>query len=199
MKLSFATLAHVPLMPGAGYARPDRRRHLSIDAPAVAVMTDLTEVWAVTVAPDVPIDGALEKMKSSGVRMLLVTDEGDQIVGLITSHDIQGERPIQLVHDGSLVRTQITVAQIMVPASAIEVLTMSRVSSARVGHVVVTLHEMGRQHALVVDVDEHTQEQTVRGVFSTSEIGKRLGRDVSDIMTGAHSLAELQQVIGSGT
>ena len=44
-----------------------------------------------------------------------------------------------------------------------------------------------------------TREQTVRGVFSTSEIGKRLGHDVSDVMTGAQSLAELQQVIGKST
>ncbi len=197
MKNEFAILSHVPLLPGTTFARPERSRHLPLDAPAVEVMTDFKKVFAVTVSPHVTIDDALERMKTSGVRMLLVTSETDEIIGLITAKDIQGERPVQLVRDGGLTRPEITVAHLMVPQSAIEVLTMTAVRNARVGHIMTTLHAIERQHALVVEVDKSGRKHTVRGVFSTSEIGKRVGQPVSEIMTSAHSLAELQHVLGS--
>ncbi len=197
MKSDFATLSHVPLLPATTFARPERARHVPLDAPATEVMTDFKKVWAVTVAPHISIDDALERMKTSGVRMLLVTNELGEIVGLITAKDIQGERPIQLVREGNMVHSAITVEQIMIPQQAIEVLTMTSVRNARVGHIVATLHAIERQHALVVEVDESGGQQTVRGVFSTSELAKRIGRPVNEVMTSAHSLAELQRVLGS--
>ena len=136
-------------------------------------------------------------MKVSGVRMLLVTDESERIIGLVTAKDIQGERPVQIVHDRDVKRDEITVTDVMVPQAAIEVFTMESVANARVGHVITTLHALERQHGLVVEVDE-AGRQRVRGVFSTSEIGKRLGQPISETMTTAHSLAELQEVLSSG-
>lgn len=198
MKHDYAVLPHVPLMPGSATVRPDRARYLPLDAPATEVMTDFRERWAVTVEPGEPVDAALERMKSHGVRMLLVVDERGEIVGLVTATDIQGERPVQLVREGGMTRADITVAHVMVPQTAIEVFTYTSVANARVGHVVATLHALERQHGLVVEVDEASGAHTVRGVFSTSEIGKRIGRPVNEVMTGAHSLAELTQVLGTG-
>ena len=194
MKHEYAVLPHVPLMPGSTTVRPDRARHLPLDAPATEVMTDFRDRWAVTVEPGESIDDALERMKKNGVRMLLVVGEREEVVGLVTATDIQGERPVQLVREGGLTRAGITVAHIMVPQSAIEVFTYASVANARVGHVVATLHALERQHGLVVEVDDASGAHAVRGVFSTTEIGKRIGRAVSEVMSGAHSLAELTQV-----
>jgi len=198
MKHDYATLAHVPLMPGSTTVRPEHSRYLALDAPATEVMTDFRDRWAVVVGPQEFIDIALERMKNNGVRMLLVVGEREKIVGLVTAKDIQGERPVQLVRDGGLTRAEITVAHIMVPQSAIEVFTYASVVNARVGHVVATLHALERQHGLVVEVDEESGAHRVRGLFSTTEIGKRIGRPVSEVMSGAHSLAELTQVLGAG-
>lgn len=199
MRDDYSTLPHIALMPGSSFARPAGSQRVSLDSPALAVMTDFKHVWAVTVPSGTLMDDALERMKTQGVRMLLVVTEGDEVMGLVTAKDIQGERPILLVREGGLSRAELTVDQIMVPQSAIEVMTLSSIRNAQVGHVVATLRALERQHALVVEVEDTTRKQTIRGVFSTSDLGKRLGTDVGEAMAGSHSLAELQHTVsGAG-
>lgn len=198
MKHDFAALAHIALAPGATVAQADLSPpRATLKDAALDVMTDFRRVPAVTTSPDQSIDDALQKMKSAGVRLLLVVDAGGDVLGLITARDIQGERPVQLGRATGVPRCEITVAQMMTPQSAIEVLGLGRVSQAQVGHVLATLHEMERQHALVVDVDPDSGEHQVRGVFSTSEIGRRLGQDVSELHVAAHSLAEIHSELAN--
>jgi len=63
-----------PLPASAGYFEPSQvlAARLSMESPAVLAMTDLRQQIAVTVEPDVSIDWALQKMKSTGVRLLFV-------------------------------------------------------------------------------------------------------------------------------
>src|SRR5437899_71350 len=70
---------------------------------------------------------------------------------------------------------EVTVADLMIPRSAIDVLDIDVVLRAEVGHIIATLKEAGRQHALVVDRDQLTREEIVRGVFSVTQIGRQLG------------------------
>jgi CBS-domain-containing membrane protein len=49
-----------------------------------------------TVTEDRSIDDALRDMMLAGVRALLVVRE-DAVTGLVTSYDIQGERPLQFL------------------------------------------------------------------------------------------------------
>ena len=76
---------------------------VGLESPAIFSMTDLRVVPALTTEPQVSIDWALGRMIDAGVRLLLVTDSDRQILGLITSHDIQGEKPLRLEHELSCV------------------------------------------------------------------------------------------------
>ncbi|MEZ5582470.1 MAG: CBS domain-containing protein [Candidatus Competibacteraceae bacterium] len=92
--LSFHTLEY-----SVGYFRPrqelpDRVRDTS---PALDVMTDLRQVAVLMVSSTTPLNMALERMIKSGVRMLLVTDANGRVVGLITSRDVQGEKPTRIL------------------------------------------------------------------------------------------------------
>ena len=156
-------------------------------------MTDFTHVRPLTTNPEMLVDHALEKMKTRSVRLLLVHGKDDSVIGLITATDILGEKPIQLVRETGTHRSELTVAMLMTPLNAIEVLSMTAVRNARVGHIVATLRELERQHMLVVEEDPDRGEQVIRGLFSSSQIGKQLGMDVHEIMTAAHSLAEIQR------
>ena len=53
-------------------------------------------------------------------------------------------------------------------------LRMQDVRRAHVGHIVATLKDATRQHAIVVDTDSAGQ-QRVRGVFSVTQIARQLG------------------------
>jgi CBS-domain-containing membrane protein len=188
----FATFSHIRLKSGTSFARPpELPRLVHLDSPALEVMTDLQVVHAVTIGPEVSIDEALETMKTSGVRLLLVTGENDSILGLITAQDIQGEKPIKIAQEARIPHSEITVEAVMTPQSSIEVLNMLSVRNAQVGHIVVTLQELARQHALVVEVDPETKEQCVRGIFSTSQISKQLNVKSAEVVTRASSLAEI--------
>ena len=188
----FATFSHIRLKPGTSFSRPpELPRLVHLDSPALEVMTDFRVVHAVTIGPEVPVDEALEAMKTGGVRLLLVTGENDHILGLITAKDIQGEIPIKIARESRIPRSAITVEAVMTPQSSIEVLNMLSVRNAQVGHIVATLQELARQHALVVEVDQETKAQCVRGIFSTSQISKQLGVNAAEVVTRASSLAEI--------
>jgi CBS domain-containing protein len=192
MSEKFATLSHIRLKPGTGFARPpEPPRLVHLDAPALDVMTDFRIVHPVTVRPTVSIDEALELMKTRGVRLLLVTGENDEILGLITAKDIQGEKPVKIAQESRITHSGITVAAVMTPQGSIEVLNMLSVRNAQVGHIVATLQALARQHALVVEVDPETKAQCVRGIFSTSQISKQLEVNAADAVTRDASLAEI--------
>jgi CBS domain-containing protein len=192
MRRDFAPLSRIGLRPRTTFVRPPQPPELiHLDSPALTVMTDFKFVHPVTVAPSVPIDEALAKMKTAGVRLLLVANEAGEIIGLITANDILGERPIKILEETRVQRTAIMVETIMTPQAEILVLNMLSVRNAQVGHIIETLRALERQHVLVVEVDEATMKQRVIGLFSTSQISKLLGSDVSEEVPPAHSLAEM--------
>ena len=191
MNSEFVPLATIPLEPDTHFQHPPEPPPVvHLDDPAVAVLTNFNHVNPITIAPDVPIDDALEKMKVTGVRLLLVTDDENRIIGIITSKDIQGERPIDLVQKTRMPRAEVRVEMIMTPQSQIIALKLGSLSNAQVGHVVKTLMALERQHILVVDTDPASRRQRVCGLFSTTQISKQIGKDVSKIAT-AHSVAEI--------
>src|SRR3984885_13965636 len=83
--------------------------------PAIHAITDFTREHPVTVDDERQIDDALGDMIHLGVRAMLVM-RGQRIVGLITSYDIQGERPLQFLQTSNYSRHQdIRVGHIMTP------------------------------------------------------------------------------------
>jgi CBS domain-containing protein len=157
---------------GAGYRRPTQAQaaKVSMDSPALEVMTDLTRATPATIRPQAPLAGANQFMITRGVRLLLVADDHEKVLGLITATDLLGERPMRVATERGLRRDELTVGDIMIDAEHVDVLALAQVEAARVGHVVETLRRAGRQHALVVDA-----ERMVRGIFSLSQIERQLG------------------------
>jgi hypothetical protein len=81
---------------------------------------------------------------------------------------------MQALVERGIRREELVVRDIMTPQDRLEVLNLADVRVAKVGHIVATLKQSGRQHALVVDVGEGGRH-TVRGVFSATQIARQLG------------------------
>lgn len=179
-----------------GYTRPTQQLPESVepDNPALDVMTDLARVSAVTTVPGTPIDDALNCMINDGVRLLLVTNADDDVIGLITASDIQGEKPMRVTQETGTRHADITVGDIMTPIDAMEVLDMDSVKRSHVGDIVRTLTTAGRQHALVVE--NCGGRSMIRGIFSTTQIGRLLGMPVKP-SEKAQTFAELETAIAS--
>ncbi len=171
-----------------------RDRSVNTDSPATAVMTDLSMSRLVTVRTDAGLDEAQELMRLAGVRMLMAVDERGQIVGLVTSRDLTGEKPIHFASEQRVTRDAIRIADIMTVKGRMDVLQFADVERARVGDIVLTLRESARQHAVVVQPNPGGDEMLLRGLFSITQIGRQLGIEIEP--TGAvQSFAELEAVL----
>lgn len=195
MSVHFSALSYGTLEPQRTYLRPPQRlpERVSPTDPAADVMTDLTKVAAITIGPLATLKEAERHMIASGVRLLLVTDQDNKVLGLITATDLQSEKPMRYLKEVGGKRDDIFVRDIMTPQEKLDVLYMVDVVNARVGDIVETLKHMGRQHALVVDLDDE-RRQVVRGIFSTTQISKQLGVHIETTEV-AKTFAELEAAL----
>ena len=192
---------------GAGYRRPTQPKasQVTAESRALEVMTDLLRSSPATIRPQAPIEGANQYMISRGVRLLLVVDERDSVLGVLTSTDILGEKALRAALDLGVRRGELTVGDLMTPARQVEVLALADVEGARVGHVLETLRRGGRQHALVVDVDllpaaslidPPLRRVMVRGIFSLSQLARQIGVPLQGGGEVARTFSEIEAALG---
>jgi CBS domain-containing protein len=175
---AYQPLHELRLTPGARYHLPDPAPGAEVraDSPALAVMTDLTKVTPITTRSLATIDEANRTMMSRAVRALFVVDDSRVILGIVTSTDILGEKPIQFAQQRGIRHDEVVVRDLMTPAERLEAMELDDVLHARVGDVVATLRLSRRQHALVVERGlAGAVRQTVRGIFSLTQIARQLG------------------------
>jgi signal-transduction protein with cAMP-binding, CBS, and nucleotidyltransferase domain len=168
-------LATLKAPPGTGFSEPSTFTLVRAESPALCVMTDLKQVSAATTGPDVTLAQATQTMISRGVRLLLVVDRDNEVLGLITARDTQGERPVQLIQKQGGKFGDLLVKDLMCPREAIDLMDIDDVLHAKVRDIVATLEVLKRQHAIVGEHDPITHQMRIRGIFSATQIGRQLG------------------------
>lgn len=166
---------------------------VSADSPATLVMTDLSRVPSATITADATLDEANHSMLVRGVRLLLVVAETNKIIGMVTSVDVLGEKPVLVAQKRQSKRTDLRVADVMVPVEKMEALSIEDVRKASVGHIVATLKADGRAHALVLG-KQADGKQFLLGIFSASQIARQLGVQIHTYEI-ARTFAEIEAVI----
>jgi CBS-domain-containing membrane protein len=194
MNAPFRVLPAAPLQKGATYMKPHQQvaESISLDQPALSVMTDFALVTAQTILPLESIEAARTKMIHHGVRLLLVADDQNQILGLITANDLTSERPMRVIQTQGIRHADVLVKDIMTPREKLDVICIDDLQIAKVGDVVATLQAQGRQHALVV-ARQPDRSQVLRGMFSTSQISRQLDMPIHTIPV-ARTFAEIAQL-----
>ena len=207
MDRQFQPLPILELGEDAGFRRPVQTQaaRVTLESPALDVMTDLCRSSPATIRPQAPIEGARQFMISRGVRLLLVTDDRETVLGVLTATDVLGEKAVRIATDRGMKRSELTAGDIMTPAQQVEVVALADVEGARVGHVLETLRRAGRQHALVVDfdvipakslIDAPVRRTMVRGILSLSQLGRQLGIDLQTSGEVARTFSEIEVALG---
>ena len=84
--------AALPVLPQLGtlrVCRPEQGQPgVTLESPALLVMTDLKRVAAALISPHETMDRAHAFMVQRGVRMLLALDERQNLAGIITTKDL---------------------------------------------------------------------------------------------------------------
>lgn len=176
--------------------RPPAPKSVTLDSDALDVMTDLNRVYAAVIEPQMSMDAAKTYMIQRGVRLLFVLNHDKTLAGLVTANDIQSEKPMRLVQERGIHHDEIRVIDIMTPLHMLEALPMSELSHSKVGHVLATLKNSGRQHALAVEVTPAGKR--VYGMFSLSQIARQLGISVQTTEI-AKSFAEIEVMLAAGS
>ncbi|MDP9084780.1 MAG: CBS domain-containing protein [Pseudomonadota bacterium] len=147
---------------------------LEASDPAIHAITDFTREHPVTVSEERQIDDALADMIHLGVRAMLVMRE-QRIVGLITSYDIQGERPLQFLQGSNYTRHQdIRVGHIMTPWDQLLAVDWESIQSARADELLTVLEGAGMTHLLVVERHKDRSSAVVRALVSRARLTRQL-------------------------
>ena len=112
---------------------------------------------------------------------------------MITAADLLGERPVRVSHARGVGRNELQVADVMTPIDAVAAMKLEDVRAAKVGHIVASLTQAGRQHGLVAEV-RGPAEVSIRGIFSASQIARQLGVPLH-IPELARTFAEVEQAL----
>lgn len=194
VEAEYQPLAATKAPPGTSFHTPSTFASVTAQSPAICVMTDLRQVTAATIGPDASLTQANQVMISRSVRLLLVVENGDEVVGLITARDTQGDRVIKLIAERGIKYGDLQVRDMMVKREDIDLIDISTVLRSEVGHIVATLKDWGRQHALVGHTDPTTGVTRIRGIFSATQIGRQLGIPIQTFEV-AKTFAEIEAAL----
>lgn len=141
--------------------------------PALLAMIDYRSRSLVTVTEDAPIADALEHLKHVGVRCAFVVDKArNAVIGMVTTHDITGEKPQKHMHFTGVGRDNVQVKDIMQKMSDWRVLNLKDIEQSTIKDVLAVFHRAGVTHLPVMEMAEHGQS-FLRGLFSFAKV-KRL-------------------------
>ena len=191
-----AVLPTFRLEPGLAIAQaqPWHTAPVTLDSPALEIMTDLTQVKAALTSPRTTLRQAEQMMIFQGVRMLFVVTDMPSIEGLVTATDLHGERQMRLTHERSVHYDDLCVADVMTGLSALDAIDFDLMRNAAVGDVIATLKRFGRNHLLVVQRATDPTPRQVRGIISRAQIERQLGVAIA-ITPIASSFAEIERAL----
>lgn len=172
-------------------AQPRQLLPVTPESPALSVMTDLTDVRAATVSAELTLDQAEQTMIHQGVRMLFVVEKMACVDGIITLAMLQGDKPLKLVQQRGVRRTDLCVADVMSKLSDLDVLDLAALDHATVADVVLVLQRFGMPHLLVAEPATLQGPTRIRGIISHTQVERQLGKPLPTLPV-ARTFAEIE-------
>jgi CBS domain containing-hemolysin-like protein len=157
------------LEPSAHLVQPEEFNEISLDSPARKIFTDFKKHKPLVIEVDTPASDVLYLMKKAHVRMQLVVDADNELVGTISHNELNEQGFLVLLNKG-YDREQITVRDLMIPRADIKALHYKLLDIISISELVHALKQHGMQHCLVIDPDN----EQIRGIISATDIARRL-------------------------
>jgi CBS domain-containing protein len=167
---------------------------VTLDSPALEVLTDLTRVRAATTSPSTTLRQAEQIMINQGVRMLLVVSDMPAIEGLVTTTDLHGDTQMRLVQQRNIRYDELRVADVMTGLAELDAIDYEVMKLATVSNVIATLRRYGRNHLLVIEGPTAETPRRVRGVISRAQIERQLGSPIA-VTEVANTFADVVQML----
>ena len=164
------------------------REGVELDSPASDVMTRVEE--GLTIRPEEKLPRAIARMTEKHTSLLVVVGMGGEVVGLLTINEVLSEAPLAVLREQpGMHYADLTVSDLMIPRSRINVISEEAVEASTVGCIVATLENHAHDYALVTRVEKYLGVELISGVFHLSRIERKLGKPHQD--APARSFAEI--------
>ena len=143
-----------------------------LEQPALAVFNDFHKYHVLKMLKCTPIDIAMQQMLDAEQKVCLVINSNHELEGILSSHDIAGEKPFKVMREEGKQRADVLVGEIMIPLSQLHCIDYASIKDAKVGQIMETLRQTHSEHMLVTACT--TKEEQIMGVFSAQEITKQI-------------------------
>ena len=150
--------------------RPSTLSELTLQSPALEVLTDFTRQQPMILEQYTSIDDAQEIMRRTHTKMFLVIDAQESFRGLISLDDLVSEKVMTKMGVSRLRRDELTVEFVMTPRNRLHAIDCKIFQMATIGDVLARMQKYGEQHMIVVE----TRSESVRGVVSAHGIARRM-------------------------
>jgi hypothetical protein len=170
----------------------DAQPRAQLDDLAIGVMTDLSHAPCVMVDHLDGLDATLHTMVSAHVHMAFVTGVNEQVIGLITTQHLQGEKPLQRAMADHVHYSELKLEDLMTPLDQWPVVSLDALTHARVGDIVATLREQSLRYLLVIEPVDG--QPVLRGLFSARQLEAGLGLKIEADLH-SRNFAELESVL----
>ena len=154
-------------------AYPDMANNITLDSPALAVMTDFKYHEPLVADSHERACDIEQSMLQAHVRMKLVVNQDNEFLGLVSLDDLNAQEILKRVAKGAH-REALSAADFMRPKDSLRAFDYHELRQATISDVVQTLKENEFQHYLVVDRKAHR----IRGVISASDLARKLRLDI---------------------
>ena len=162
---------------------------LDIHSSAEYMVNDIHCILSQMIAPDTSIDEALTIMKLSNKKSTLYVGTETKLLGVISSFTLVSRVVLMIANRKCVVRSDLTVADVMSPINKMPVLRKNNVHRACIGDIKKTMESLGEAHIQVVD-----ETNKIFGVISSTDISRVLHEPVY-INATAHSFKDCFNVM----
>lgn len=150
--------------------RPSTLSELTLQSPAIEVLTDFTRQQPMILEQNTSIDDAREIMRRTHTKMFLVVDAEESFRGVISLDDLVSEKVMTRMGISQLRRNELTVEFVMTPRNRLHAIDFKVFQLATIGDVLARMHKYGEQHMIVVE----TRSESIRGIVSAHGIARRM-------------------------
>lgn len=141
-------------------------KQLDFDSPAEEALLRFVQLEVHVMEADTTVNTALLIMHNSHDCLKFVVSKTDEILGIVTTADLEGRKVLAVANRMDKQRQELTVKDIMVPIKNLGSLKLTDIRHAHVGDLVKTLQQQGAQHLLVVECE------AIIGIVSAAYISR---------------------------
>ena len=167
---------------------PEEFDEVGMSSPALLLLTDFRQHHPAEIEGDTPATQAEFLMRKSHVKLQLVVDKEEELIGIVSHGDLDDQKFI-LQQDKGFQREDILVKHLMQPRALIKGLNYRQLQTASVDDVVHALQQNHQQYCLVIDPDE----KHICGVISAQDIASRL--HIRLTIEGAPTFGDIFQAV----